>query len=95
MDYGDFDRWEFVHDEVLQWTWRRFAVDGHLRMPSRVTFTTLDECVADARLYGFIEDESSNDAAIELGIVDEAAARASQRVSLDASATRSGGSRRT
>ena len=71
MNYCDFDRWEFVNDEVLHWTWRRFAADGHLRMPSRVTFQTLDDCVADARLYGFVDDEDTNDPGIELCLDEE------------------------
>ena len=65
MDYSDFDRWEFVYDEVLHWTWRRFAADGHLRMPSRATFTTMEDCISDAKLYGFADYEAVDERDVE------------------------------
>ena len=65
MDYCEFDHWEFVYDEVLHWTWRRFAADGHLRMPSRSTFASMDDCVADARLYGFVDHEAMDEGEVD------------------------------
>lgn len=66
MEYSEFDHWEFVYDEVLGWTWRRFAADGHLRMPSRTAFGSLDDCVSDAKLYGFVDYEPTSEGEFDL-----------------------------
>ena len=79
MDYCEFDHWEFVYDEALHWTWRRVAADGHLRMPSVASFATMDDCVCNAKLYGFVDHEAMDEIeGDDLCLNDEPTARSAR-----------------
>ena len=59
--------WEFITKPVrtansVSWEWAwRCAVDGTMRTSSR-TFSSFRDCIADARLNGFIGDPDPGEA---------------------------------
>lgn len=51
--YSDYDVWSFQKAEPDSWNWRRTSPDGDVLIEGRSAFNTFDDCMADARRYGY------------------------------------------
>jgi hypothetical protein len=55
------DVWDFKRDGDHRWSWTRESLRHEPLKTSRTAFTTLDECIADARRHGYTGTFSAGD----------------------------------
>ena len=51
--FSDYDVWSFHKPDPESWCWRRTSPDGQVLIEGRESFSTFDECIDDARRYGY------------------------------------------
>jgi hypothetical protein len=53
LPFSDYDVWSFHKSDPENWTWRRTSPDGEVLLEGRAAFSTIEECLADARRHGY------------------------------------------
>ena len=53
VPFSDYDVWSFHKSDSESWSWCRKSPDGEVLIEGRTSFSTLDECITDARRHGY------------------------------------------
>ena len=53
IEFTDFDVWTFRKDDADKWHWQRLSPDGEILIAAAIAFSTMEECMADARRRGY------------------------------------------
>lgn len=52
-EFTDYDVWSFQKAEPERWQWRRTSPDGEVLLEGDASFSSFDDCMADARRHGY------------------------------------------
>jgi hypothetical protein len=52
-EFTEFDVWSFQKADPDTWTWRRTSPDGEVLIEAHTPFSSLADCLEDARRHGY------------------------------------------